>query len=184
MTRKAKILGLILAVVAGGPATPLLAQRALGPRAPGGPNIGRSVDIVLEHQEALGLTDQQVAELQELKVTVETDVTPLAEEMRALRAQVRDGAIDRTEGFREMEALRGEMITAAAPLRGRVQEILTAEQHNQLRTWIRGNRPGPGRGAALRGPGLRPGRGMVPGRGRGGRRLGPGGGWRLGPGGR
>ncbi len=175
MRKTRGVLGLMVAVAVGASASPLLAQRGPGPRGQGGPNMGRSVDVVLEHQEALGLTEQQISQLQQLKADVETDVAPLAEEMQALRAQIRDGTIDRTEGFRQMEALRGEMITAAAPLRGRVQEILTVEQHNELRALMRQGRRGPGRAGAPWARGMSGGRGMLPGRGRaGGQPWGPG----------
>jgi hypothetical protein len=60
------------------------------------------------------------------------------------------------------------LITASAPLKGRVQEILTVEQHNKLQPMVRQDRPGVGRAGALRGGGARAFRG------RGGRMGAPG----------
>jgi hypothetical protein len=113
--------------------------------------MGRSLELALENQETLGLSGQQVAELQGLKTVMDRDVDGLIEQMGALRESVRSGEVERDEGFRQMEALRGELITASAPLRGRVQEILTVEQHTELQRLVRAERPGLGRGGAFRG---------------------------------
>lgn len=162
MKTRNEVLGLVLAAAVGFTATPVLAQRGPGPRAPGGPRIGQSVEIVLQHQEEIGLSSDQVAQLQELEATIQRDVAPLAEEMQTLRDQIREGAIDPEEGFRQMEALRGELITAGAPLRGRVQEILTVEQHQRLQALVRQGRPGIGRRSAImRGRGQRAGGGRA-----------------------
>lgn len=137
-------------------------------RGPGdGPNMGRSLAVLLEQQEEFGLSQEQRSQLQDLKAIMDGEVEPLAEEMRALRDQMRAGEVDRAEGFRQMEVLRGGLITASAPLRGRIQEILTVEQHRQLQRTMWEGRPGSDRWGALRngnrvrGPGgiLRGGRG-------------------------
>ncbi len=154
MTGTARVIGFLLAAAVGGWAAPLAAQRGPGPQGPAGPNVGRSVDIVLEHQEDLDLTNDQVAQLRELQASLNEDVLPLAEELRTLRSAIREGSVDRTQGLRRLQALRGEMMTAAAPFRGRVQEILTAEQHTRLEALVRQNRPGAGGfGAGRPGPG-------------------------------
>lgn len=141
--------GLVLALVlaCGLAVSPAEGQRGPGFRGPAaGPFAGQSLDVLLEHREELKLEDAQVAQLNELKAVLDNDVKPLAEEMRALRDQIRAGDVDRAEGFRRMEALRGQLITAAAPVRGRVQEILTVEQHRRLQGIVRQDRPGLGRG--------------------------------------
>ena len=104
----------------------------------------------MENQEELELNEDQVAQLQELKRVLDEDVAGLAEEMKLLREQIRGGEVDRDEGIRQMDALRGELITASAPLRGRVQEILTVDQHTRLQPMVRQGRPGVGRGGAPR----------------------------------
>lgn len=149
-----RVLGLSTALAMG--LVPVQAQQGpTGPgqglAPPGGPHMGWSLELALENQEELGLSGQQVAELEELKTVIDRDVAGLAEEMRVLRESIRSGELERDEGFRRMEALRGEVITASAPLRGRVQEILTVEQHNELQRLVRAERPGPGRGGAMRG---------------------------------
>lgn len=137
---------------------PLQAQRGLGMggqglRGPAGPNMGRSLELALEHQDELELTQGQAAQLQELKTIIDGDVAGLLGEMGELRESIRAGETDRDEGWRQMEALRGELVTASAPLRGRVQEILTVEQHNKLQPLVLQGRPGGGRAGALQGRG-------------------------------
>ena len=152
---------------------PVDAQRGRGVAGPAaqraqGPHMGRSLELALEHRDQLELTDDQAAQLQELKAVVDGDISGLQAEMRELRSRIQGGEIPRDEGFRQMQALRGELITASAPLRGRVQEILTVAQHGKLQGLVRQERPGigqpgalgPGRGGAVgrSGPGAAPGR--------------------------
>ena len=169
----ALVLALAVAVM------PLQAQRgqglpAQGFRGQGGPNMGHSIELALENQDELGLTEDQAAQLQELKTVIDGDVARLGQEMKVLRESIRAGEVDREEGMRQMEALRGEVITASAPLRGRVQEILTVEQHNKLSAVVRQDRPGGGRVPASQGRGASSVRGRamgpgMPGQLRGGR---------------
>jgi len=114
--------------------------------------MGRSVELALEHQETLALEQSQVAQLQELQAVMDGEVAGLAEEMRALQQSIRDGEVERGDGMRQMSALKGQLITASAPLKGRVQEILTVEQHNNLQPLVREGRPyGSGHGAGRAG---------------------------------
>jgi Spy/CpxP family protein refolding chaperone len=167
MTRKREWVVLTVALTLAVGAVPLQAQRGggVGGRA-AGPHAGRSLDILLENQEALGLTDAQLAQIQDMKTTMDTEVAPLAEELRTLRDQIRAGEVDRDKGFRQLQGLRGELMTASAPLRGRLQEILTVEQHRALQAEVWQSRPGMGRGMGFRGPGTA---GTPGGRLRGGR---------------
>ncbi len=153
MMRKCVVIGVALTAVAGTLATPIQAQAGWGADGRGGPFMGRSVEMALEHQAELGLDRDQVAKLQDMKGVLDGQVTPLAEEMKLLREKVRSGELDRAEGFREMEALRGKLITAAAPLQGRVQEVFTVAQHRQLQAMVQAGRPGMGRGGAFLGRG-------------------------------
>jgi Spy/CpxP family protein refolding chaperone len=155
--------GVVLALALAVGAAPLQAQRGrgLGGQAPG-PNAGRALDVLVDHQESLGLSESQLDQLQDLKTAMDTEVEPLAEEIRALREQIQAGAVDREEGLRQLQALRGELMTASAPLRGRLQEILTVEQHRKLQAELWQTRPGQGRPGAFsrRGGGRAPGRGL------------------------
>jgi len=149
-------------------AAPLQAQRGQGFRGQaiggrGGPNLGQSLDVALAHQDDLDLTQDQVVQLKELKGVIDGDVADLAEEMKVVREGLRGGDVDRDEGLRRMQALRGELMTASAPLRGRVQEILTVEQHNALQPLVWQGGPGSGRAGTLQGRGV----GLPVGRGRG-----------------
>jgi hypothetical protein len=147
MMRKSVVIGAALVVGGGVWAGPLVGQGALEARGQGGPFLGRSVEIALEHQEELGLTGDQVAKLQEMKGMLDEQIAPLVERIQALRQQLREGEVERAEGLRQMEALRGELITAGAPLQGRVQELFTVAQHRQLQALLRADRPGRARGA-------------------------------------
>jgi len=163
MKRMSGGLTLALTLVIGAGVTPVQGQRGPGFRGQvGGPRAGRSLEAILENQEALGLSEDQLAQIQDLKAVMDSDVAPLAEEISALRAQIQAGEVDRSEGFRQLQALRGEMMIASAPLRGRVQEILTVEQHQRLQATMRQSRPGQGRGWAFGGRGQgRMGRGQL-----------------------
>jgi len=148
-------------------------RRGMGPGDPGGPNMGRSIELALENRDALEITDDQALRLQELQKVVDEEIAPLAETMKALRESVRSGDLDREEGLREMEALRGRIITAGAPLRGGVTEVLTVLQHQKLQAIVAEGRAGLGRGLAAQGrqgPGVgqAAGMGRGPGMGRGG----------------
>jgi len=196
MSRMRMLLGGAMVLALGVGVVPLQAQVGQGPRDPGfrgdpGPHVGRSLEVALSHQEELNLTQDQVAQLQELKGVVDGDVAGLVLEMDELRGAIRSGDVQRQDGLRQMEALRGELIQASAPLRGRVQEILTVSQHQTLQGLIRPVGAGMGRGGAMRngrGPrapvmgnrgrigSRRPGglgRGMIPGRGLGGGQAAP-----------
>lgn len=143
--------GLVLALGLGVglAALPAEAQRGPGLRGPAaGPFMGQSLEMLLENQEELGLGEDQLAQIRELKAVMDEDVIPVAEEMKALREQILAGDVDRMEGFRRMEAVRGRLISASAPIRGRIQEILTMAQHRELQALLRLNRPGFGRGGA------------------------------------
>ena len=176
MFGKWRYAGSALVVALGVAVMPLHAQRGQGfrgqgLRAGGGPKLGHSLELALENEGALEISQDQAAELQELKAIIDGDVAGLAEEMRALRASIQSGEVERDEGFRQMEALRGEWITASAPLRGRVQEVLTVEQHNRLQSLVRQSRPDLG-GAAMGRAGVGrawapQGRGATSARGRG-----------------
>jgi len=150
MCGKWRYVGSALVVALGVAVLPLHAQRGQGTpgqglRGRGGPNMGYSLELALENEGELGLTQDQVAELQELKAIIDGDVAGLAEEMEALRASIQSGEVERDEGFRQLTALRGELITASAPLRGRIQEVLTVEQHYRLQPLVWQSRADVGR---------------------------------------
>lgn len=176
MKTKRGLAVLLLALAVGLVPGALEGQRGAGFRGQGaGPHAGRSLSLLLENGEDLGLSEDQLARIRELKAIVEEGVTPLAEEITALRAKIRTGEVDRGEGYRQLQALRGELLIASAPLRGTVQEILTVEQHRRLQAEMRRSRPGRGGGPAF-------GRGQADARMRRGGVRGPRGGAGFGPG--
>lgn len=175
MTGKWRYLGTAMAVALSVAVVPVQGQRGQGIRGPGargagGPFFGQSVDVALENQEALGLSQEQVQELTGLKGVLDGEMATLVGDMKALQEGIRNGDVDRDEGSRQLTAMRGELMTASAPLQGRIQEVLTVEQHNKLQPLVQEGRPAYGRsgGQGARGgvafQGQRGGRGM-PGQG-------------------
>lgn len=175
MTGKWRYLGTAMAVVLSVAVVPVQGQRGQGIRGPGvrgagGPFFGQSVNVALENQEALGLSQEQVQELTGFKGVLDGQMATLVEDMKVLQEGIRNGDVDRDEGGRQLTAMRGELMTASAPLQGRIQEVLTVEQHNKLQPLVQQGRPAYGRtgvqgargGAAYQGQ--RGGRGM-PGQG-------------------
>ncbi len=122
--------------------------------------MGKSLEVVLEKQEELGLSQDQMTQLQELKGILDTEVVPVIDEMAGVRKMIQEGELDRAEGLRQMEALRGLMITNAAPVQGRVQQILNVEQHRLLQSAVRQGRPRAGRAGVGGVRGAMGGRGM------------------------
>ncbi len=153
MLKRSAVIGAVVLTALGGWNGSAQAQVGGGFRGQGGPHMGRSLEVALEHQEELGLSGDQVARLREMQGILESEVAPLAEEMQALREKIGAGELDRTEGLRAMGAVRGRLITAGAPLLGRVQEVFTVAQHRQLQALVRPIRPGLGGRGAFQRPG-------------------------------
>jgi len=110
MTGKWRYFGTAMAVALSVAVVPVQGQRGqgargAGARGAGGPFFGQSVDVALENQEALGLSQEQVQKLTGLKGVLDGEVATLAGEMKALQ--------------------------------GRIQEVLTVEQHNKLQPLVR-----------------------------------------------
>jgi Spy/CpxP family protein refolding chaperone len=129
--------------------------------------MGKSLELILDKQEELNLTQDQIGQFQGLMTIRDRDITPVVEEIQALREATRSGDVERDEAFRQMEALRGRLISGAAPLRGRIREILTVEQHRELQASARQARAGRGGPGAMKGPARRGVRGPGAGVGRG-----------------
>lgn len=147
MCGKWSFIGSALIVAVAVAALPLHGQRGQGPRGPRaggqrGPNLGHSLELALENQEDLGIGREQEAQLLELKSVLDGEIAGLVEEMTRLQESFHAGTLERNAAIRETQAARGKLITAAAPLRGRIQEILTVEQHNKLQLLARRARPG------------------------------------------
>ena len=154
MCGKWRFVGSALVIAAAVAVLPLHAQRGQGFRGQGfggqrGPNLGHSLELALENQETLGLSQEQVAQLQELNGVMDDEVAGLVEELRGVEESFRAGDLDRDQASRQIQALRGELLTASAPLRGRIQEVLTVEQHNKLQPLARQARPGIGRSGTI-----------------------------------
>jgi Spy/CpxP family protein refolding chaperone len=72
-----RLVGLALVVGVGVFGAPLEAQRGPGGWVAGpGPHMGRSLEVALEHQAELGLTQDQIARLTEIHAALDRDVFP------------------------------------------------------------------------------------------------------------
>lgn len=156
-------------------AVPLAAQA--GPARGQGPAMGRGMmqagpdamlrnpaTVVLEHREALELTDAQVEALEAIRAGIEEQNGPRWAQLKEafgdaspaeMNAGERQALRDR---MRELAPLRAEIRQTNRTLMAGFHEMLTGAQETELRAIMR------------RGPEGRPGRGMR------GRRPGPGGG--------
>jgi Spy/CpxP family protein refolding chaperone len=123
---------------------------------PRGPGLERMVDLATANRADLGLTEDQVQELQFLLREFD-EVSSQADLAREeAREKLRSGELDREEmrslRSEESEALRG----LAEGFHHRIQGILTQPQQDQLTgIMIRSGRGGAGGRPAGRGPGAR-----------------------------
>jgi hypothetical protein len=153
--------------------------------------------MALQFGDQLGLSAQQIEDLEELRTGIERDVEPLGAEIDLLRTQILAGEGSALDGLARLRELQDLYQDSAAPYRAGVAEILTPEQHLMLQDMMFSTRStagwgprgtgvafgrglgargaqgpdlGYGRGAGLgygRGAGLGYGRGIRPGYGRG-----------------
>jgi hypothetical protein len=158
-----------------------------------GPRLGENVQLALQNQQALGLSSEQVARLQDLQSGIEREIDPLETEIDAARLSLQTGSVSYTEGQARLQELLTRLETAAQPYRTAVAEILTANQHAALQQMLYATRPwwtpgygraGVGWGVVAPGPyGYGRGLGVVaPGAYGYGRGFGVGRGWGRGPG--
>lgn len=159
MSRTGRIFAVLVGLAVAAGAGPLAAQRG----SPGGglglygygPRLGDNVQLALEHQEELGLSEEQVATLRNLQQGIQRDVAPLQTEIDDLRAHIMAGEVSRVDGLLTLEQLLANFQEAAAPYRTGVTTVLTADQHVRLQEIVWGTRPGTGIGAwAYGGSGL------------------------------
>ena len=175
MTMGTVVAALLLAVPAAaqrpGPGSPDGPGRARGRDVGGAPPLERSVGLALEGRDSLGLSGEQVQQLEALRTEIRDETTALRDQMRELREEAlgdRGAVRERMAEFQERarELREGQ--------RGRFDDILSQEQRDRLGELMRRSGPrrpdGRGRGGA-RGRGFRPGAGPDPGGTGGGRPL-------------
>ena len=155
-----------------------------------GPRLGENVQMALEARDELGLTEDQMARLQELAAGIQEEVSPLETEIAGLQRQILAGEVDYVPSIRRLQDLHLQYDEVAAPYRTGVTSILSVDQHRVLQsimfdTWPgtrgvwSGRGVGLGRGAAYwggrgYGAGYGAGRGFARGAGRGFSRAGRG----------
>jgi len=129
--------------------TPLSAQRAWESGGLGlyglGPRLGENITLALELESELGLSSDQVAALEDLALRVREEVSPLGNEIDALRSQILAGGITGAQGLLQLETLLNEYQAVADPYRAEVMQLLTPDQHRRLQIGMFETRTGPGR---------------------------------------
>ena len=137
----------------------------------GAPPIERSLGIALERRDSLGLSGEQVQQLEALRTEIREENSDLRDQMRELR----DGALGDRGAVRDrMVEFREQARELREGRQGRFDDILSQEQRDRLGELMRRSRPrhpdGRGRGGA-RGRGFRSGVGPGPGGTGGGRPM-------------
>jgi hypothetical protein len=127
---------------------------------PRGPGLERMVDLATENRADLGLTEDQLQELQSLQREFQEVSSQAYQAREEAREKLRSGELSREE----MRSLRSEESQAfrgvAEGFHRRIQGILTQPQRDQLTgIMIRSGRGGAGGRPAGRGPGARSRRG-------------------------
>ena len=162
-------------------AQPLFAQRGRSGSGLGlygfGPRLGENIQLALENQTTLGLSQEQVQVLDDLQTGIQRDVAPLASKMDGIRQSILDGEVDPIRGLSRLRDLEADFVAAADSYRSRVASVLSAEQHLALQEMMYTTRAsgGLGRGGLgvsgipsgsdVTGVPIYPGRGLGPGAG-------------------
>ena len=179
MSLKNRGVAVFVALALAGGGTSLTAQRGVG--AGGGlgvyglgPRLGENIQLALQFQEQLNLSQEQVVALQELQVGTQQDVAPLEAEIDDLRARIISGDVPQFAGVSELQDLLARYEAAATPYRTGVATILTADQHWQLQELMYNSLIGTGAYLGRAGPGIARGVGLGVRRGFVGRGAGAG----------
>lgn len=133
------------------------AQRGLGMHRGGGP------EMVLSVRDQLGLNEEQIAELNELREQMVGIRTSHRSAMASLRSRLRAGEIDREEMRTSMEAIRSGAPQMQEEMQARIASILDEEQLASLEELRQQRRPAARNGRGMRrggGPGAMGGPGM------------------------
>lgn len=165
----AAMVGLMVAILGVQEAEAQRGRSSEGTRGPmsiqGGPPTG--VERAIRLADALELTDEQRTELEGLRLELVELERERAQRRVELGSEVRAGLVEPEALFREMQELQSARQEAADAARGRIEDVLTEEQMEELNEMAR-----PARGE--RGFRNRGGRNQEFGRRRGPRRRGPG----------
>lgn len=148
--------GLVVLAMAGAvsPASSQVGPAGVGRRIFGvGPRLGENIQLALQNQDRLGLSSDQVGQLQELQAGVERDVMPLEDEIEAIRSSLQAGNVGYAEGQARLQDLLVRYETAAEPYRTGVNDVLTPSQHDTLRWMMFDSRPYPQMGYGWAGAG-------------------------------
>ena len=120
------------------------AQRRRAAGGPGGPAI---VENALRLGEEIGLTENQRAQLESLRLEVLEERQARAQNLMALRSEIRAGLREPEAMRQEMRALRDAMEDQRSARRDQLESILSDEQRTQLQELRRDRGP---RGRQLR----------------------------------
>lgn len=101
-------------------------------------SVIRALDLALENSAELGLTEEAMSQLQLLRQEAAPAVEQLQQEREQLRQDMQDMSREERRARREsLAATRDRHRELMAPFTDRFQEILTVEQHRELRQLMR-----------------------------------------------
>lgn len=140
----------------------------------GGAGLERAMNLLEANRSELGLTDEQMAQLEALAADLDVATEGVRRDQAALTAEIQSGAVSPEDARERRRQLAEEGRAAVEPFHERFEAILTEDQHEELRSLMRASMRG-GRGGGMA---FRSGRGPA---------RGPGGAWgqaryRRGPG--
>ena len=123
-----------------------------------GIRVEQSVATMLSKRDELGLTDEQVADLEALRAEIQAASAPIRDEQRAFAEQVRAGDVSPNEADTRRRELAERTAAAMEPFPDRVHSLLTEAQQTQMQGLMRSTMGrGQGRGGDGQGQGMRRG---------------------------
>ena len=168
MKRTKRGTGYALAVIALAPLATSAQQASARQAGPGRGGMA-GVEQVMRMRERLGLTEDQIRSLEELRNEAVQRRNAHQATMQELRSKVMAGEADRGQLRELARAHREQASVLQRQQRERIEQVLTEAQRDTLRQVVaRARAFRMGRESAMRGQGMRGGRGMRPGM-RGGR---------------
>lgn len=94
--------------------------------------LDRAIGRLMDRQNELNLTDDQLDALNDLRGEAQSAVGPLQEQMKTVRDGMRDGSLDREAAHNAMQGLHEQMSGAMEGVHGQLSEILDEEQRAAL----------------------------------------------------
>lgn len=102
---------------------------------------------LLRHQKQIGLTDDQVRQIEAIRARAEAANAPRVEQLRQLAGQMRAGTVEERRQLREqmqsLQPVRQQIRETNRAAGDEIHTLLTPEQEARARTLRRAQRGGP-----------------------------------------